>query len=150
MKESLRLHPPAPFLVPRKAVEDTDFMGYDIPKNTQVFVNTWAIGRDPEVWEEPGLFKPDRFLQAGLRTDYKGQDFELIPFGAGRRICAGLALGHRVLHLVLGSLLHRFDWELESGVTTKETMDMMREKLGVSMRRLEPLLAIPKQVHRNL
>lgn len=106
-------------------------------------------GTHPEVWEEPELFKPERFLQAGLRTDYKGQDFELmIPFGAGRRICAGLALGHRVLHLVLGSLLHRFDWELESGVT-KETMDM-REKLGVSMRRLEPLLAIPKQVHRNL
>ncbi|GLT64362.1 hypothetical protein SLA2020_368620 [Shorea laevis] len=140
VKETLRLHPPLPFLVPRKAIEDTNFMGYNIPKNAQVFVNVWATGRDPEMWDDPWSFKPERFL--GLKTDYKGQDFELIPFGAGRRICAGLPLAHRMLHLVLGSLLHHFDWELENGIT-KETVNM-EDRLAITMRKLQPLLAIPK------
>lgn len=140
IKETLRLHPPIPFLVPRTNVEDTKFMGYDIPKNTQVLVNAWAIGRDPEVWEDPTSFQPERFL--GSKTDYKGQNFELIPFGAGRRMCAGVPLGHRVLHLVLGSLIHHFDWEFENGVT-KENIDM-RDKLAVTMRKLQPLMVIPK------
>ncbi|KAK3406223.1 hypothetical protein EUGRSUZ_K02387, partial [Eucalyptus grandis] len=108
VKETLRLHPPLPFLVPRKAMANTIFMGYDIPKNTQVFVNSWAIGRDPDVWEDPMAFKPERFI--GSKLDYKGQHYEFIPFGAGRRMCAGMPLAHRVLHLALSSLLHEFNW----------------------------------------
>ncbi|KAK7244996.1 hypothetical protein RIF29_39826 [Crotalaria pallida] len=142
VKETFRLHPPIPFLIPRRAIHDTEFMGYFIPKDTQVFVNTWAIGRDPDVWDEPLTFKPERFF--GSKTEYKGQHYELIPFGAGRRMCAGVPLAHRVVHLVLGSLLHRFDWELDSHVTPS-TMDM-RERLGIAMRKLEPLLAVPKLV----
>lgn len=89
VKETLRLHPPVPFLIPRKAILDTKFMGYFIPKNTQVFVNAYAIGRDPDVWiDEPDSFKPERFI--GSKVDYKGQHYELIPFGAGRRMCAGV------------------------------------------------------------
>lgn len=88
IKETLRLHAPIPFLIPRKALQDTEFMGYHIPKNTQLFVNAWAIGRDPECWDEPSSFKPERFI--GSNVDYKGQHFELIPFGAGRRMCAGV------------------------------------------------------------
>nr|AYM55655.1 cytochrome p450 [Croton stellatopilosus] len=137
VKETLRLHPPIPFLVPRRAMRDTKFMGYHIPVNTQVLVNAWAIGRDPSVWDEPLRFKPERFI--GSNVDYKGQHYEFIPFGAGRRMCAGVGLGHRVLHLILGSLLHHFDWELE---TTAE-MDM-RDVLGITMRKLEPLIAVPK------
>ncbi|KVH90462.1 cytochrome P450 [Cynara cardunculus var. scolymus] len=144
VKEALRLHPPIPFLVPRKAGRDTDFMGYHIPKNTQLFVNAWAIGRDPECWENANLFEPERFL--GSKVDYKGQHFELIPFGAGRRMCVGLPLAHRVLHLVLGSLLHEFDWELESGIIA-DTVDM-RDKLGITVRKLEPLKSIPKKTTR--
>jgi cytochrome P450 len=140
IKEILRLHPPIPFLVPRKAIQDTNFMGFNIPKNTQVLVNAWAIGRDPDVWEDPLSFKPERFL--GTKIDYKGQHYELIPFGAGRRMCAGVPLAHKVLHLVLGSLLHKFDWELDGNVT-RETMDM-KDKLGIVMRKREPLLAVPK------
>lgn len=131
VKETLRLHPPIPLLVPRKATQDTDFMGYFVPKDTQVFVNAWAIGRDPDVWEEPLVFKPERFCGCKSSPDYKGQHYELIPFGAGRRMCVGVALAHRMLHLILGSLLHRFDWDLDSNVKPS-TMDM-KEKLGVSI-----------------
>ncbi|WJX79436.1 hypothetical protein P8452_62555 [Trifolium repens] len=147
VKETLRLHPPIPLLVPRKAIQDTEFMGYFIPKDTQVFVNTWAIGRDPDAWDEPLDFKPERFCDfnnKSYETDYKGQHYEFIPFGAGRRMCAGVPLAHRILHLVLGSLIHRFDWELDCNVTPL-TMDM-RDNLGITMRKFEPLLAVPKLV----
>ncbi|XP_031128918.1 cytochrome P450 76A2-like [Ipomoea triloba] len=141
VKETFRLHPPLPFLLPRKAVQDTKFMGYDVPKDTQVLVNVWAIGRDPECWEDPLTFKPERFL--GSNIDVKGQHFELIPFGAGRRICVGLPLGHRMTHFVLGSLLHQFDWEVEQSVDPK-TMDM-RDRVGTTLRKLQPLKAIPRK-----
>ncbi|BFG38730.1 hypothetical protein CerSpe_250040 [Prunus speciosa] len=142
IKETLRLHPPIPFLIPRKAMEDTKFMNYSIPKNTQVFVNAYAIGRDPDVWvDEPNSFKPERFI--GSKTDYKGQHYEFIPFGAGRRVCAGLPLAHRMLHLTLGLLLHQFDWSLDGNVT-RGTMDW-KEKLGITMRKSQPLLAVPKK-----
>ncbi|MED6221893.1 hypothetical protein PIB30_059161 [Stylosanthes scabra] len=146
VKETLRLHPPIPLLVPRRAIQDTHFMGYYIPKDTQVFVNVWAIGRDPHAWKDPLTFNPERFIssESESKLDYKGQHYEFIPFGAGRRMCAGVPLAHRVLNLVLGSLLHRFDWELDSRVTPS-TMDM-RDKLGITMRKLEPLLAVPKFV----
>lgn len=138
IKETLRLHPPIPFLVPRRAMEDTNFQGYHIPKDTQVLVNAWAIGRDPEVWDEPWSFKPERFL--GSTVDYKGQNYELIPFGAGRRMCAGVPLAHRMLHLILGSLLHQFDWELDC----KEEIDM-NDRMGITVRKAEPLIAVPKR-----
>ncbi|XP_039160471.1 cytochrome P450 76A1-like [Eucalyptus grandis] len=141
VKETLRLHPPLPFLVPRKAMANTIFMGYDIPKNTQVFVNSWAIGRDPDVWEDPMAFKPERFI--GSKLDYKGQHYEFIPFGAGRRMCAGMPLAHRVLHLALSSLLHEFNWEFDSRIDAK-TIDM-RDRVGMTMRKYVPLLVVPKR-----
>ncbi|XP_030546080.1 cytochrome P450 76A1-like [Rhodamnia argentea] len=141
VKETLRLHPPIPLLVPRRAMGDTVFMGYDIPENTQVFVNAWAIGRDPDVWEDPMAFKPERFI--GSKLDYKGQHYEFIPFGAGRRMCAGLPLAHRVLHLALSSLLHEFDWEFD-GCTDAKTIDM-RDRVGMTMRKYVPLLVVPKR-----
>ncbi|KAM0008679.1 putative cytochrome P450 [Helianthus debilis subsp. tardiflorus] len=117
-------------------------MGYHIPKDTQLFVNAWAIGRDPECWENPNSFAPERFL--GSTIDYKGQHFELILFGAGRRMCVGVPLAQHVLHLVLGSLLHEFDWEVESHVKP-EALDM-RDKMEILVRKLEPLKVIPKKV----
>ncbi|GMP50104.1 hypothetical protein CsSME_00016853 [Camellia sinensis var. sinensis] len=141
VKETLRLHPPIPFLVPRKAIQDTNFTGYHIPKNTKVLINTWAIGRDPECWDDPMEFKPERFLDS--KTDYKGQHYELIPFGAGRRMCASVPLAHRMLHLVLGSLLHEFEWKL-NGQVTAETMDR-KERMGVTVRKFEPLMAVAKK-----
>nr|GME01024.1 cytochrome P450 76A2-like [Ipomoea batatas] len=142
VKESLRLHPPGTLLLPRTAIQDTKFMEYDIPKDTQVFVNVWAIGRDPEIWDDPLSFKPERFL--GSNIDFKGQDFEFLPFGAGRRICVGLPLGNRMLHFILGSLLHAFDWELECNVTS-QSLDM-KERMGIVVSKSEPLKAIPRRI----
>ncbi|KAJ0843792.1 putative geraniol 8-hydroxylase [Helianthus annuus] len=79
VKEVLRLHPPAPLLLPRKVIKEVQLSGYTIPAGTQVFVNAWAIGRDPTVWDDSLEFKPQRFLESGL--DVRGQDFDLIPFG---------------------------------------------------------------------
>lgn len=141
IKETLRLHPPIPFLIPRRSVRDATFMGYFVPKNTQVFVNVWAIGRDPECWEDALSFKPERFL--GSNTDYRGQHFELIPFGAGRRMCAGLTLGHRMQHFLLASLLHEFDWELQTSLPLD-----MNERMGITVGKLHPLKAMPtKRFH---
>ncbi|GAA0171793.1 oxygenase [Lithospermum erythrorhizon] len=141
VKEVFRLHPPLPFLVPRKATGDTNFMDYQIPKNTQVFVNAWAIGRDPDTWDDPMSFKPQRFIDS--KIDYKGQHFELIPFGAGRRMCAAIPLAHRMLHVVLGSLLHEFNWELDGSIKGKP-IDM-RDKVGSTMRKLMPLKVVPRK-----
>ncbi|CAK9138398.1 unnamed protein product [Ilex paraguariensis] len=140
VKETLRLHPPIPLLLPRSTTQDTNYMGYLIPRNTQVLVNAWAIGRDPDSWDEPLCFKPERFLDSNI--EYKGQHFELIPFGSGRRVCIGLSLAHRIINLGLASLLQSFDWELDS-YATPETMDM-KERMGITLRKLVPLKAIPK------
>ncbi|KDP26153.1 hypothetical protein JCGZ_22834 [Jatropha curcas] len=131
IKETVRLHPVIPLLIPRNTIEDTNFMGYHISEGTQVLVNAWAIGRDPESWEDPMNFKPERFL--GSNIDYKGQNFELIPFGSGRRICVGMGLAQRVVPLGVASLLHNFEWDLHS-----QTLDMS-ERMAITVRKLIPL-----------
>ncbi|KAE8690056.1 Cytochrome P450 76A1 [Hibiscus syriacus] len=141
IKETLRLHSALPLLLPRNAMQETKYMGYFIPKGTQIFVNAWAIGRDPESWEDPLAFKPERFL--GSNIEYKEQNFELIPFGSGRRICVGMPVAHKVVHLALASLLHSFDWELGNNLCP-ETIDM-NERVGITARKLIPVEAIPKK-----
>ncbi|XP_027182465.1 probable (S)-N-methylcoclaurine 3'-hydroxylase isozyme 2 [Coffea eugenioides] len=140
IKETFRLHPPAPLLLPHRAPEACQVMNYTIPKNAQVLVNVWAIGRDPGIWDEPLKFKPERFLSCSL--DYKGNDFELLPFGSGRRICPGLPMAARHVPLVLASLIHCFDWSLPEGKDPQQ-LDM-NEKFGVTLEKEQPLLLIPK------
>ncbi|KAJ0444430.1 putative geraniol 8-hydroxylase [Helianthus annuus] len=111
IKETLRLHPPVTFLVPHKAITDVEIKGYMVPKDAQIMCNLWAMGQDPNVWSNPQRFEPERFLDVGI--DFKGRDFEFIPFGAGRRMCPGLPLADIMLHLMLGSLIHKFDWKIE-------------------------------------
>ncbi|KAK9056234.1 hypothetical protein SSX86_027324 [Deinandra increscens subsp. villosa] len=139
IKETLRLHPPVPFLVPHQAVCDVEINGYMVPKNAQVLCNVWAMGRDSKIWSCPETFLPERFLEVTI--DYKGQDFEFIPFGAGRRICPGLNLAHRMLHTMLGSLLLKFDWKLGGNIKAND-IDM-GEKFGVTLQKNEALMAIP-------
>ncbi|KAK9277633.1 hypothetical protein L1049_007179 [Liquidambar formosana] len=143
VKETFRLHPAIPFLLPRKVEADIELWGYEIPKGAQVLVNAWAIGRDPSTWTNPNSFVPERFL--GSDINVKGRDFELIPFGAGRRICPGLPMAIRMVHLMLGSLIHSFDWKLEDGVTP-EDMDM-EDKFGLTLQKAHPLL--PANFHQD-
>ena len=117
VKEALRLHCPVPLLLPRKCRETCEVMGYDIPKGTCVFVNVWAICRDAKYWEDPEEFRPDRFENSSL--DYKGTDYEFLPFGSGRRMCPGGNLGLANMELALASLLYHFDWKLPRGVEPK-------------------------------
>nr|AJD87473.1 cytochrome P450 CYP76AD5 [Beta vulgaris]ALT04751.1 hypothetical protein [Beta vulgaris] len=139
IKETLRLHPPTVFLLPRKADADVELYGYVVPKNAQVLVNLWAIGRDPKVWKNPEVFSPERFLESNI--DYKGRDFELLPFGAGRRICPGLTLAYRMLNLMMANFLHSYDWKLEDGMHPKD-LDM-DEKFGITLQKVKPLQVIP-------
>ena len=139
IKETLRLHPPAP-LLPKECQEKCEINGYEIPAKTRIMVNAWAIGRDPRYWtEEPESFIPERFLDSWV--EYKGTDFEYIPFGAGRRICPGLSLGAINVELQLAFLLHHFDWKLPGGMR-HEDLDMT-ELFRVAMRRKDDLYLIP-------
>nr|QWT43260.1 geraniol 10-hydroxylase [Bacopa monnieri] len=139
VKETLRLHAPVPFLVPRRVEQDVELCGYVVPKNTQVFVNAWAIARDAETWTSPLEFKPERFLDSEM--DVRGRDFELIPFGAGRRICPGLPLAIRMVPVMLGSLLNCFDWKIDGGISAKD-LDM-EEKFGLTLEKAKHLKAVP-------
>ena len=138
VKETMRLHPVAPMLVPRLSREDTTVAGYDIPAGTRVLVSVWSIGRDPALWDAPEEFMPERFL--GSRLDVKGQDYELLPFGSGRRMCPGYSLGLKVIQVSLANLLHGFAWSLPDGVTKEELS--MEEIFGLSTPRKFPLEAV--------
>lgn len=139
VKETLRIHPSIPFLVPRKVYNQVKIDNYIIPEGTQVLVNAWAIGRDSNIWEDSMKFKPERFLTSEL--DIRGQDFELIPFGAGRRICPGLPLAIRMIPMMLGSLLNNFDWKIDNGIRCEE-LDMT-ERFGITLQKAKPLYAVP-------
>ena len=111
IKESLRLTPPSEFLVPRETVEDCTVAGFDIPAGTQVIVNAWKLQRDPRVWPDPLEFQPERFLpsHAAAGIDVKGQNYELLPFGTGRRLCPGISMSLQVMHLTLARLIQGFE-----------------------------------------
>ncbi|XP_017253097.2 geraniol 8-hydroxylase-like [Daucus carota subsp. sativus] len=145
VKETGRLHPPAPFLIPRQVQEEVQLCGYTIPKNSQVLVNAWTIGRDPLIWKNPLSFQPERFLNS--EVDVNGHNYELIPFGAGRRKCPGLPLAVRMVPVLLGSLINCFDWKLEGGIAPKE-LDM-EDKFGITVAKLHPLRAVPTLVLPN-
>ncbi|XP_071687144.1 probable (S)-N-methylcoclaurine 3'-hydroxylase isozyme 2 [Rutidosis leptorrhynchoides] len=141
IKETFRLHPPVPLLLPHKAAETCEVMNYTIPKNTKIFVNLWAMGRDPKVWNEPLSFNPERFIDS--KIDYKGQDFELLPFGSGRRICPGMPSGIKSVELIIASLIREFDMTLPNNADASK-LDM-NEKFGIAMKRDNPLKLIFKQ-----
>ena len=114
VKEVFRLHPAVPFLLPRETISQVKIQGYDIPTKTQIMINVYAIARDPKLWTNPDEFNPDRFLDSSV--DYKGLNFELLPFGSGRRICPGMAMGITLVELGLLNLLYFFNWGLPEEV----------------------------------
>ncbi|KAJ8755026.1 hypothetical protein K2173_015538 [Erythroxylum novogranatense] len=139
VKETLRLHPASPILVPRESSEACEIKGYEIPAKSRIIVNAWAIGRDPSLWTEAEKFNPERFLNSSI--DYKGTNFEYIPFGAGRRMCPGLYFAQANIELTLANLLYHFEWNLPDG-QSKEDLDMS-ESSGLAMTRKENLVLVP-------
>ncbi|KAL1316350.1 cytochrome P450 71D8 [Arachis ipaensis] len=138
VKETLRLHCPTPLLIPRECTEATNIHGYDIPVKTRVMVNVWAIGRDPQYWHDAESFIPERFEDSSL--DYKGNNFEYLPFGGGRRICPGMNFGVASITLPLALLLYHFNWQLPDGMKP-EDLDMT-EVPGLAIARKHPLCVI--------
>lgn len=141
IKEALRLHPVAPLLAPHLSMVNCNIDGYVIPAGTRVFVNAWAIGRDKCFWEDAEAFVPERFVADGsaMCVNFKGNDFQYLPFGAGRRMCPGMNFGIATVEMMLSNLVHRFDWELPQGMEID-----MSEVFGISVRRKEKLLLVPK------
>ncbi|KAL8211538.1 hypothetical protein R6Q57_005975 [Mikania cordata] len=145
IKETMRLYPPAPLLLPRETRKDVVLQGYNIKQKTFVYVNAWAIGRDPKSWNNPEEFLPERFLDGSCDIDFKGNDFELIPFGSGRRICPGLSAGVLMVEVLLANLLYLFDWGLPKGVT-KDDIDS-DAKPGIAMHKRNELCML---AHENM
>lgn len=142
IKECLRLHPSGPLLIPRESTQTCQVYGYEVPIKTKVIINAWSIGRDASIWEMPEKFQPERFLDSPI--DFRGQDFELIPFGAGRRICPGLQSAALNLELVLANLIHGFDWQLPDGMNAGDLN--MDEAPGLTIRKRERLLLVARKV----
>ncbi|KAA8537810.1 hypothetical protein F0562_027610 [Nyssa sinensis] len=135
INETLRLFPIGPLLVPHFSSEDCVIEGFDVPRRTILLVNAWAIHRDPNVWEEPTKFKPERF--EGIEGEREG--FKFIPFGAGRRGCPGAGLALRLLGLALGTLIQCFEWERVG----PELVDLT-EGGGLGLPKFKPLEAMYK------
>ncbi|XP_076956961.1 cytochrome P450 CYP82D47-like [Bidens hawaiensis] len=108
VKETTRLHPAGPLLIPHESMEDCVVSGYNIPKGTRLLVNVWKIHRDPKIWADPDEFKPERFLTSHKDIDLKGNHFELIPFGSGRRMCPGIFFALRALPLAIATVTQQF------------------------------------------
>ncbi|XP_026440351.1 cytochrome P450 71A1-like [Papaver somniferum] len=125
LKETLRLHPPGPMSIPRESIRHCKINKYDILPKTTVLINAWAIGRDPSSWDNPEVFFPERFITNSI--DFRGQHFEFLPFGSGRRGCPGISLGTTIMELTLANLLYSFNWELPYGLMPE---DMNMDEAG--------------------
>ncbi|XP_010686309.2 cytochrome P450 CYP82D47-like [Beta vulgaris subsp. vulgaris] len=150
LKETMRLYPAAPLSVPREAITDCTVSGYYIPVGTQLFVNLYKIHRDPEVWEDPLEFHPERFLTTYKQYDVRGQQFEYMPFGSGRRICPGISFALLAMQFTLASLLHGFD----ISIPCDGTVDMT-EGFGLTNLKATPLEVIathrlPRNIYSDM
>jgi cytochrome P450 len=144
IKETLRLHPPSPLLLPHQSLEECTVDGYVVPAGATVFVNVWAIGRDPRLWEAAEEFKPERFINNGATeaggVDFRGFDFQFLPFGSGRRMCPGMNFALANVEIMLANLLWHFDW----GMTGAATEIDMTEVFGLTVHRKEKLILTPR------
>ncbi|KAL9668814.1 hypothetical protein QQ045_006354 [Rhodiola kirilowii] len=138
LKETLRLHPALPLLVPHCPSETVTVGGYTVPQGSRIFINVWAIHRDPSIWDSPLEFCPERFLGEN-KYDFNGNGFTYFPFGSGRRICAGITMGERMVMYSLATLLHSFDWKLPEGVDKMN----VEEKFGIVLKKRFPLTVVP-------
>lgn len=144
VKESLRLHPPAPMIV-RGTTESCNIGDYEIPANTKVAINVWALGRDPQYWDDPLEFKPERFMvredddKRRIMMEVRGQNYNILPFGSGRRGCPGASLALDIFHTALASMIQCFEWKPVGG----NSVDM-QEGNSLDLQRAHPIICIPK------
>ncbi|KAI5056726.1 hypothetical protein GOP47_0028544 [Adiantum capillus-veneris] len=141
VKEILRLHPVVPFLIPHFSTEECKIEGYTIPARTIIFVDVWAIGRDEGLWANAEEFRPERFEDK--EVDVKGQHFELLPFGSGRRICVGMPLALSIIQVTLANLVNHFNWDLPFGQTAS-SMDMKEKNGMIITNKATPMMVIPR------
>ncbi|KAK3121910.1 hypothetical protein QOZ80_8BG0662700 [Eleusine coracana subsp. coracana] len=143
VKEAMRLHPVAPLMLPYQATEDgVEIGGYAVPRGCTVIFNSWAIMRDPAAWERPDEFVPERwFLDGAVKMDFRGKEFEFVPFGSGRRLCPGLPLAERLVPFILASLLHAFEWKLPNGMSAEQLH--VSERFTTANVMAVPLKAVP-------
>ncbi|KAK4373837.1 hypothetical protein RND71_004514 [Anisodus tanguticus] len=138
VKEGMRLHSVVP-LVPHEAMEDCVLDSFNIQKGSRIMINYYAIQRDPNIWPEPDKFLPERFV--GSSIDIRGRDFQLLPFGSGRRSCPAMQLAIVNVRLFVAQLVHCFDWELPNGM---QPCDLdLDENFGIVTCRENHLMAIP-------
>lgn len=139
VRETLRIHPAGP-LIFRESSQSAVVCGYEIPAKTRLFINVWAIGRDPNHWENPLEFKPERFIKNGeSQLDVRGQHYHLIPFGSGRRACPGTSLALQVVHVNLAAMIQCFQWKVDGGNGTVD----MEENSGITLPRAHPIICVP-------
>ncbi|KAL2902027.1 Flavonoid 3' 5'-hydroxylase 1 [Bienertia sinuspersici] len=136
------------YALPHSPSEPSTKGGYSIPKGVRVLLDVYAIHRDPQLWEDPLVFRPERFLNGSHaeKVNYLGKHFQYLPFGSGRRICPGIPLVERMSVLVLASLLHAFQWKLPSDTVEVD----LSESFGMLLRKLKPLITIPSPRLFNL
>ncbi|KAM7477538.1 hypothetical protein LguiA_025751 [Lonicera macranthoides] len=145
IKETLRLHPPLPLILPRECREECEIDGYKIPIKTKVMINAWVLGRDPDHWDEPDIFKPERFINSS-GADIVGTNYEYLPFGAGRRMCPGSTFGLANVELSLAQLLYHFNWKLPHGMSSGN-LDMSETFEATSARRNNLYLVATPHTH---
>ena len=131
VKETLRLHPPGTLLLPREVMSHFKIGDYDINPKTRILINVWAIGRDPNTWKNPNEFYLERFEDNAI--DFRGQNFGLLPFGFGRRMCPGITMASTVVMVTLANLLYHFDWKLPNGMKREDVS--VEEGVGLNIYR---------------
>lgn len=147
VRETFRMHPAGPFLIPHESTRPTKLLNYDVPAGTRVFINTHALGRNPRLWKDVGEFLPERHLPTappgGGRVEIShGPDFKILPFSAGKRKCPGAPLGVVFVLMALATLFQCFDWFPPDGLLP-EAIDTT-EVYGMTMPKAEPLLAVAR------
>ncbi|KAH0777140.1 hypothetical protein KY290_008551 [Solanum tuberosum] len=138
IKETFRLHPLAPLIPPHYSIEECNVAGYNVPKGTMVFVNIWSLGRNPNYWDRPEEFIPERFLENDINI--KGNNFTMLPFGSGRRRCPGYSFGIKLVGTALANLLHGFNWRLTGDIKPEEIS--MKEIYGLTTHPEKPISMI--------
>ncbi|XP_058071407.1 cytochrome P450 93A2-like [Magnolia sinica] len=143
VKETLRLHPTDPIII-RESIQDCKINGYDIPAKSGVFINIWAVGRDPNHWENPLEFHPERFIDENGRTqiDLRGQHYHFLPFGSGRRGCPGTTLALQLIETTIAAMVQCFDLKIDGNGKEGGVVDMT-EAPGLTLYRAQPLISLP-------